>query len=227
VRWFDDLFKRNKPRQVGSSVAALDDARIVAAYARWAPVYDSIFGVITAPAQRATLAALNALPAGWILEIGVGTGITLPRYKRDHRIVGIDLSPAMLARARERVATLGLDNVEALSRSDAARLAMPDRTFDAAVAMFVMTVVPEPQKVLDEAIRVVRPGGRVVMVNHFSARDGIRARAEKWLNQFAGALGWNSDFPMATVSGRPELRLVETRRLPPFGLYTLLVFERL
>jgi phosphatidylethanolamine/phosphatidyl-N-methylethanolamine N-methyltransferase len=225
--WLDDVLKRFRLRPNGGATATLDHQRVVAAYARWAPVYDAIFGVITGPAQRATLAVLNELPSGRILELGVGTGITLPHYKPGHRIVGIDVSPDMLERARARVERLGLDNVEALTRMDAGRLTMEDGAFDAGVAMFVMTVVPDPQRVLSEMIRVVRPGGHLVLVNHFSAAKGIRARFEKWLNRFAGALGWNSDFPLSTVLGRPELKLVGTRYLSPFGLYTLLVFERL
>jgi phosphatidylethanolamine/phosphatidyl-N-methylethanolamine N-methyltransferase len=226
--WFEDLRKRFGGRQSGGATAAvLDDAHIVAAYARWAPIYDPIFGVITAVAQRATVAVLNRLPDGRLLELGVGTGITLPRYRRGHRITGIDLSPDMLERARKRVARRGLANVEALHEMDAARLTMADGSFDAGVAMFVMTVVPEPQRVLSELIRVVRPGGRVVLVNHFSAEGGVRMSIEKWLTRFAASLGWNPDFPLATVLGRPQLRLIEKKRLAPFGLYTLLVFERL
>jgi phosphatidylethanolamine/phosphatidyl-N-methylethanolamine N-methyltransferase len=223
----DEILKRFRPRPNGGGSATLDDARVVAAYARWAPVYDPIFGVITAAAQRAAIAVLNRLPPGRILELGVGTGITLPRYRREHRLTGVDLSPHMLERAEKRVARKGLGNVEALHEMDAGRLTMADGSFDAGVAMFVMTVVPEPQRVLSQLIRVVKPGGRVVLVNHFSAETGVRAAVEKWLNRFAGALGWNPDFPIATVLGRPQLRLIETRRLAPFGLYTLLVFERL
>jgi phosphatidylethanolamine/phosphatidyl-N-methylethanolamine N-methyltransferase len=223
-----DRRKRPGEKQAaGTPTAVLDDAHIVAAYARWAPIYDPIFGVITAVAQRATVAVLNKLPDGRLLEVGVGTGITLPRYRKGHRITGIDLSPDMLVRAHKRVARLGLDQVEALHEMDAGHLTMADASYDAAVAMFVMTVVPDPQRVLSELIRVVRPGGRVVLVNHFSAEAGLRMSVEKWMTRFAASLGWNPDFPIATVLGRPQLRLLDKRRLPPFGLYTLLVFERL
>ena len=105
----------------------LDGAHIVAAYARWAPVYDAIFGVITNAAIARTMRVLNALPPGRILEIGVGTGLALPRYKREHRITGVDLSPDMLARARGRVETQKLGNVEALAEMDATRLTLPTR----------------------------------------------------------------------------------------------------
>jgi phosphatidylethanolamine/phosphatidyl-N-methylethanolamine N-methyltransferase len=205
---------------------ALDDAAIVAAYARWAPVYDPIFGVITASAIRATMREVNALPAGDVLEVGVGTGIALPHYKRDHRITGFDLSPDMLARAGKRVAERNLDNVVALLEMDAANLTFADGSFDVAVAMFVMTVVPDPHRVLAEMARVVRPGGRVVVVNHFSAEAGARAAIEKWLSRYSSSLGWNPEFAKETLLGHADLKLVAERSLQPLGLYTLLVFER-
>ena len=204
----------------------LDDAAIVAAYARWAPVYDPIFGVITASAIRATMREVNALPPGDVLEVGVGTGIALPHYKRDHRITGFDLSPDMLARAGKRVAERNLDNVVALLEMDAANLTFADGSFDVAVAMFVMTVVPDPHRVLAEMARVVRPGGRVVVVNHFSAEAGARAAIEKWLSRYSSSLGWNPEFAKETLLGHGDLKLVAERSLQPLGLYTLLVFER-
>ena len=205
----------------------LDDAHIVAAYARWAPVYDAIFGVITNSAIRNTVAVLNSLPAGRILEIGAGTGLSLPRYKREHRIAGIDLSADMLERARKRVAERQLGNVESLQEMDASKLTFADSSFDAAVAMFLITVVPDPAAVLAEAVRVVKPGGRIVLANHFSAESGPRAAFERWLSRYSASLGWNPEFPMERVLGNPQMRLLERRALQPLGIYTLLVFERL
>ena len=206
--------------------AQLDEAAVVAAYARWAPVYDPIFGVITGRAIRATMHAVNGLPAGRILEVGVGTGLSLPLYRSDHRVVGIDLSPDMLRRAERRVAERNLRNVEALAEMDAANLAFPDGSFDVAVAMFVMTVVPDCPRVLAEMTRVVRPGGRIVVVNHFSAEGGPRAAAERWLSRFATSLGWHPEFDKEQMLSRPGMQLLSERSLSPFGLYTLLVFAR-
>lgn len=204
----------------------LDGAHIVAAYARWAPVYDAIFGVITHAAIGRTMRVLNALPPGRILEIGVGTGLALPRYRQEHRVTGIDLSPDMLARARGRVKSGKLDNVESLSEMDATKLAFPDQSFDAAVAMFLITVVPDPIAVLGEAVRVVKPGGRIVLANHFSAESGPRAAFEKWLSRFSASLGWNPEFPVERVLGQPGMNEIERQSLQPLGIYTLLVFER-
>jgi phosphatidylethanolamine/phosphatidyl-N-methylethanolamine N-methyltransferase len=207
--------------------ARLDDAAVVAAYARWAPIYDPIFGFITGRAIRATMAEVNALPAGRVLEVGVGTGLALPLYDAKHLIVGIDLSPDMLRRAEKKVASEKLTNVETLAEMDAANLTFPDGGFDAAVAMFVMTVVPDAPRVLGEMVRVVKPGGRIIIVNHFSADGGLRAAFERWLSRFAASLGWHPEFAKAQLLGRAEMRLLSERSLAPFGLYTLLVFERL
>lgn len=200
---------------------------MVAAYARWAPIYDGLFGSITGPAIRATMRTVNALPPGRVLEVGVGTGIALPLYAREQRIVGIDLSPDMLARARCRVSEKSLGNVEKLLEMDACALSFDDAAFDTAVAMFVMTVVPDPRAALAEMVRVVRPGGRIVVVNHFSVSSGPRALVERWLSRFSASLGWHPEFDKRQVSGDARLRLLSETRLPPFGLYTLLVFERL
>lgn len=205
---------------------SLDDAAVVAAYARWAPIYDPIFGVITRSAIRATMREVNVLPAGNVLEVGVGTGIALPLYKHEHRVTGIDLSPDMLARAEKRVSSGRLANVAALALMDAANLVFPDGSFDMAVAMFVMTVVPDPGRVLSEIARVVRPGGRILIVNHFSAASGPRAAVERWLARYAAALGWHPEFARESIVGHSGLKLLFERRLPPLGLYTLLVFER-
>ena len=132
----------------------------------------------------------------------------------------------MLARARARVAREKLTNVEQLLEADATRLAFADQSFDAAVAMFLITVVPDPSAVLAEAVRVVKPGGRIVLANHFSAESGPRAAFETWLSRFSASLGWNPEFPIDRVLGVPGMREIERKSLQPLGIYTLLVFER-
>ncbi len=204
----------------------LDENAVVAAYARWAPIYDPIFGVITSRAIRATMKGLNALSAGKVLEVGVGTGIALPHYKSGHRITGIDLSPDMLRIAEKRVAGKKLANVDAILEMDAANLAFPDQAFDVAVAMFVMSVVPDPARVLDEMHRVVRPGGKIVTVNHFKTDKGMRGWVERRMARYGSKLGWHPEFSIESVLGHPGMALVEQRNLPPIGIYTLLVFDR-
>ena len=215
------------PAPGGVALATINDDHVVAAYARWAQIYDWSFGAFTSAACRAAVTEMNKLPAGRILELGVGTGISLPLYDRKHHIVGIDLSRDMLDRARKRVAEDGLSHVEGLEVMDASALTFADRSFDAAMAMFVITVVPDPAKVLAEMVRVVRPGGRVVLVSHFSVDSGPRAFVEKHLSRFSSKLGWRPNFPIETVLGRPELRLIERRAVKSFDLFTMLNFERL
>lgn len=214
-------------RTSGSELAEIDGSSVVAAYARWAPVYDRVFGVVTGGPCRIAVAEANKLAPSRILEVGVGTGISLPRYDRKHRVVGIDLSGDMLALASKRVSEDKLDHVEALQEMDAGNLAFEDNAFDAVMAMFVITVVPDPQRVLSEIIRVVKPGGRVFLVSHFSIDKGPRAWVERWLSRFSARLGWRPDFPIDQVLGRPQLKLIERRSVKTFDIFTMLVFERL
>lgn len=207
-------------------LASINGAHVLAAYARWAPIYDWSFGAYTSGATRIGVAEVNGLPPGRVLELGVGTGISLPLYDRKHRLVGVDLSPDMLARARKRVAEEKLDHVEALHEMDAGNVTFPDASFDTAVAMYVITVVPDPDRVLAEMARVVRPGGRVILVNHFSVETGPRAHVERFLSRFSAKLGWRPNFPIERVLGRPELKLLERRAVKAFDLFTMLVFER-
>lgn len=207
-------------------LATIDDGSVVAAYARWAPIYDWSFGAFTRRPRHVAVGEMNKLPPSQIVELGVGTGISLPLYERKHRITGIDLSRDMLERARKRVAGEGLSHVDALHEMDAGALTFADGAFDAAMAMFVITVVPDPERVLSELARVVRPGGRIVLVNHFSVEAGPRAFAERHLSRFSSRLGWRPNFPIETVLGHPELKLLERRPVRAFDLFTLLVFER-
>ncbi len=203
---------------------ALDDDAVRQAYRGWAPVYDYSFGAISAPGRKLAVSMLNKLE-GRVLEIGVGTGLALPRYRLQLDVTGIDLSADMLAKAAERVRRLGLARV-ALSLMDASKLAFADGAFDAVAAMYVMTVVPDPSAVMAEMRRVLRPGGTAIVVNHFSREKGLRAAAEHGLARFSRRLGWHPVFPLRNVTGAPGFRLIESVDLPPFGLFTLLRLEK-
>ncbi len=202
----------------------LDENAVRLAYRAWAPVYDYSFGVVAGAGRRRAASKLNEF-RGRILEIGVGTGLSLPRYKPGLDVTGIDLSPEMLAKAGERVKRLGLKGVT-LSVMDASNLAFEDETFDAAAVMYVMTVVPDPAAVMAEMRRVLRPGGSAIVVNHFSRERGLRAAAERGLARFSHNLGWHPVFPAGTVTGAPGFRLVAATDAPPFGLFTLLHLEK-
>jgi len=160
-----------------------------------------------------------------VLDVGVGTGLELPMIDRRTRITGVDLSRPMLERARTRVREQTLTNVEGLLVMDAMRLAFPDASFDAVVAPYVLTVVPDPRASLDEWSRVLKPGGEIVLVNHVGAERGPIAAIEAWLGRRAATLGWHPQFPWAVIAdwiaARPDMRLLERRALAPFGLFTL------
>lgn len=204
----------------------LDSTAVRKAYKRWAPVYDELFGSVTRAARRAAIRHINT-SQGRVLEVGVGTGIALPLYSGHLEVVGIDLSLEMLEQARRRVAKQDLANVTALLEMDASQLGFADASFDTVVAMHVVTVAPEPKRVMAELERVCRPGGEVILVNHFSAQTGPRAAIEQALAPFADRLGWRPEFPVETVLDRPGLEPIERRGLPPAGLFTMLRFRRI
>src|SRR5258708_7027289 len=151
----------------------LDKDTIAKAYARWAPVYDLVFGAVFERGRHAAIVAAERI-GGRILEVGVGTGISLPDYAPTVRLVGVELSEPMLRKARERVTDAGLTNVEGLAVMDAEGLAFPDGFFDVVVAQYVITTVPNPEATLDEFARVLKPGGEIVLVSRVSAETGLR-----------------------------------------------------
>ena len=217
--------RRRGPGSSGSRAAgprtALDADAVRAAYRRWAGVYDTAFGLVSAPARRRAVREVNALPGRDVLEMGVGTGLALPRYTADKRITGIDLSAEMLERARRRVARLGLDSVAALHEMDAEATSFPDASFDIAVAMFVASVVPHPRRLLAEMRRVVRPGGHILFVNHFAAERGPRWWAEWALAPASRGLGWHPDFAIEALFSPEDRPRLTTRPVSPFGIFTL------
>ena len=203
----------------------IDEDAVRSAYRRWAPVYDHTFGRVAAEGRKHSVEVINQ-SKGRVLEVGVGTGLSLPAYARQLEIVGIDLSPEMLEKARERVATEGLTNVTGLHEMDASDLKFPDAAFDTVVAMYVMTVVPDPEKVMRELSRVCRPGGEVIIVNHFSADDGMRGWVERRMAPFADMLGWRPVFDIERVLVCNDLTLMEKRGLRPWGLFTMMRFRK-
>jgi phosphatidylethanolamine/phosphatidyl-N-methylethanolamine N-methyltransferase len=209
--------------------SAISHADVESAYARWAPVYDLVFTACMRPGRKAGAAAINAL-GGKVLDVGVGTGLELPMFAPSVRITGVDLSEPMLEIARKRVVQAGLANVDELRAMDAMALEYPDAHFDAVVAPYVLTVVPDPHRTLDEMARVVKPGGEIVLVNHIGAESGPMASLEGWLGRRAAALGWRPEFPWSIVADwlaqRPDVTLLERRKLAPLNLFTLIRLKR-
>lgn len=210
--------------QVGPH-SALDADAVRAAYRRWAGIYDVAFGGVSGWGRRRAVEEVNRLPGTRVLEVGVGTGLALPHYRADKRITGIDLSAEMLARARARVTSERLGNVEALLELDAESTGFADGAFDIAVAMFVASVVPHPRALMAELRRVVRPGGNILFVNHFAAEGGLRWWAERTLAPASRALGWHPDFAFDALFTPDERRRTRFAAVPPFGLFTLARLE--
>ncbi|MEL0437972.1 class I SAM-dependent methyltransferase [Phycobacter sp. K97] len=198
---------------------------VQSSYARWAPIYDKTFGAVTNAGRRRVVGYINRR-GGAVLEVGVGTGLSLPHYGPDVRVTGIDFSEEMLAKAKKRVAEMNLQNVEALRQMDARSLDFPDASFDTVAAMHVLSVVPEPEKVMAEIARVLKPGGEVVISNHFKSTDGVLAAMEKISAPFANVLGWHSDFEIETILSEGSLALKEKESLPPLGMMTFLVLKK-
>jgi phosphatidylethanolamine/phosphatidyl-N-methylethanolamine N-methyltransferase len=217
------LLERAQGRIVG--IGRIDEGAVLDAYRRWAPIYDYTFGRIAREGRRHAVELINE-GDGRVLEVGVGTGLSLPDYDRRFEIVGIDLSPDMLEKARERVASEALGNVTGLHEMDAADLKFPDAAFDTVVAMYVMTVVPEPEVVMRELARVTKPGGQVLLVNHFSQREGVRGWVERRMAPFADKIGWRSVFDVSRVTVCDDLELIQRKSLRPLGLFTMLRFAK-
>jgi phosphatidylethanolamine/phosphatidyl-N-methylethanolamine N-methyltransferase len=209
--------------------AELDLITVQKAYARWAPVYDLVFGTVFASGRQAAIAAANQV-GGRILEVGVGTGISLPSYSRQNRIIGIDLSEAMLRKARRRVADLGLTNVEELEVMDAEHLSFPDASFDVVVASYVISTVPNPEAALDECARMLRPGGEMIILSRIGADAGLRHLAEMLMQPIVRRLGWRSEFSWDRFADwterQSDIRLIERRPMPPLGHFSLLRFVK-
>ncbi len=169
---------------------------VKAAYRRYARIYDAVFGPVLQPGRRAVLDSLNLKPGDRVLEVGVGTGLSLPLYPPDVRITGIDVSREMLDKARARVARRRLENVEGLLEMDAEAMAFPDASFDKVVAMYVVSVVDRPARLLEELHRVCRPDGEIFIVNHFRSDNLVLGTLEKAIGGFSPHLGFHMDFEM-------------------------------
>jgi phosphatidylethanolamine/phosphatidyl-N-methylethanolamine N-methyltransferase len=218
--------RRERTARMGCEI---DNKSVAKAYARWAPVYDLVFGAVFEQGRRTSIAAVERI-GGRILDVGIGTGISLSFYTNTNRIVGVDYSEPMLRRAMERVREQRLDHVETLAVMDAQNLGLPDAAFDAVIAQYVITTVPNPEAVLDEFARVTRQGGEIVLMNHLGADRGMRRAVESAFAPFARRLGWQPEFGWDRLerwaSRHGGVRIIECRPMPPLGHFSLIRFER-
>ena len=208
---------------------SLSKDEIEDAYAFWAPFYDRVFNAVFRPGRKAAAAAINRI-GGNVLVVGVGTGLELPLFDSSIRLTGVDMSIPMLRIAQKRVEEAELQNVTGLLAMDALNLAFPDATFDAVVAPFVLTVVPDAHRMLDEAKRVVKPGGEIVLMNHVATEKGAIAAIERLMSHHADKLGWNPVFPWSVIAtwiaAQVDIELLERKTFPPLSLFTLTRLRR-
>lgn len=210
-----DTPDRDHPR------AVLDAAGVREAYRRWAGVYDLVFGGVSAYGRRRAVEEVNRLPGIRVLEVGVGTGLALPRYRPEKRVVGIDLSRDMLTKAATRVRQEKLAQVAGLVEMNAEHMAFADDSFDIAVAMFTASVVPNAKVLFAEMSRVVRPGGHLLFVNHFAAEAGLRWWVERSMAPLSRLLGWHPDFALSDLLDPQTVRVEAMEPCQPGGIFTL------
>ena len=191
-------------------------------YRRYAKRYDFYFGALFQPGRKAVINRMHCQPGERILEVGVGTGLSLPLYPSGVQVTGIDISEAMLARARARVARDQLEQVVVLLRMDAEHMDFRDDSFDKVVAMYVVSVVPSPAQLVAEMRRVCRPGGELYIVNHFQHANPLVAGIERLLAPLSRLLGFHPDFPLENFLQETGLEVSEQIPVNALGYWTLL-----
>lgn len=211
-------------KQMNGSRAPLDLEAVLSAYRRYAPTYDMLFGPIFHQGRIAVARRVNSLDCSTVLEVGVGTGLSLPLYDEDKRVTGVDVSPEMLVQARQRVADGRMKNVVALHEMDGENLGFADGSFETVVASFVMSVVPHPQRCLAEMTRVCAPGGTVIVCNHFvNGHGGFVSRRMQPLSRW---LGWRPAFELNHLLQDSPLRVEGQGSVPPFGMFQMVTLRK-
>jgi phosphatidylethanolamine/phosphatidyl-N-methylethanolamine N-methyltransferase len=195
----------------------LDANRVERIYGRYAKVYDRTFGKVLHKPLVETMGELSLQPGDTVLEVGVGTGVSLPLYPRECKVVGIDLSAEMLAQAEKQRQRESLEHVE-LHRMDASRMDFADDSFDTVLAAYVITAVPDYRRVLAELIRVCKVGGRIVFLNHFRDGTPLLSAVEKAISPICRHIGFRTDLTLEALLGATPLEVAKRKKLKPFGL---------
>lgn len=198
----------------------MDEQSVVTAYRRMAGAYDRLFGAIFNPGRKLVIERMNCRPGDHILEVGVGTGLSLPNYPKSCTVVGIDLSPDMLGQAHKRVAEERLEHVH-LELMDAQSLAFRDNSFDKVAAMYVASVVPDPKAMVAEMKRVCKPDGDLFIVNHFSHTNAIIRAFEQLLSPMSELIGFRPVFPRDEFIRQGELNVQEVVPVNLLNYWTL------
>lgn len=187
-------------------------------YSGYSNIYDYIFKWFFTPRHQHVINSLNIRPNEHVLDVGVGTGLSLPLYPVHCKVVGIDLSGDMLQKAWKKVRKYGLTNVKLLEM-DASRIAFEDNVFDYVVAAFVISVVPDPVRVISEMKRVAKPDGRIVIINHFQSQNRVVAKFEEWVSPICMRLGWHSDVDLEDLVARAHLEVDAKSQLSKIDLW--------
>src|SRR2546426_4395663 len=187
------------------SVTVVENDFVARVYENIAWFYDLTFGPALHPGRVDAIRRMAIRPGDRVLEVGVGTGINAALYPRDCSVTGVDLSSPMLEKARERIARKGVRNVRLL-QMDAANLKFADDSFDIVYAPYVISVVPDPVAVAREMRRVCRPGGRIVILNHFRSRNPLMASIERILSPFTVHIGFKLDLDLPAFVAQAELK---------------------
>jgi phosphatidylethanolamine/phosphatidyl-N-methylethanolamine N-methyltransferase len=212
-------------RILSAEQVAEADRRTERVYSVLARVYDGFFDWALGPGRRYAVKRLGVLPGDRVLEVGVGTGLSVLVYPTGAHVTGIDISEPMLERARTRVEELGREDV-LLQKMDARAITYPDGHFDKLLAPYVISVVAEPEVVLREMVRVCRPGGTIIVVNKFQSDFRPLAWVERLLSPLSTWIGFRMDTPVSIVTKTPGMTLVRKEKVNLLGLWTLLEFRR-
>jgi phosphatidylethanolamine/phosphatidyl-N-methylethanolamine N-methyltransferase len=208
------------------SIASVDRTAVERFYAQMAGAYDWMFGPLLQAGRREAVHSLRLQHGDHVLEVGIGTGLTTAFYPRHCRVTGIDISEPMLRRASLSVRDCGAGRI-ALSRMDATSLAFPDESFDVVYAAYVISVVPDPVRALQEMARVCRPHGRIVLLNHFRSATPWVARAEQAVARFAARAAVRTDLHLPSLLARSGLRAQRVTKVNRPRLWTLVECQRL
>lgn len=203
-------------------------ATIQKVYNSYASFYDFLFGRVFQPGRLLSTNLVNqyARTKSSVLEAGVGTGLSLPLYRSDLNITGIDISEKMLAKATKRVTSNGLDANITLNRMDVSNLEFADESFDFVVAMYVASVVPDIKKFLDEINRVCKSRGHIIIVNHFSSDNKALHTLEKKLARAQSIIGFKPDFTIDHILNYQKFKLISSQKTNAFGYWKLLHLQK-